>query len=252
MAEAEIKKVVFSLSELKLENAKKGKGWLRKTYRFVHFNSCKTCSEPLIAPKHICPTCRDAELEAKRWKICECGNNFRLEDDQGGGTRVCPACKEDDYDFFYTRAISYFEHKYFPRAKSEDERMYKYSSKARNDIQATTGYSNFKMPYQFENVDWSVDKTWEHINSMTNSYYTFLKRCKEDPSRKNFHYARNFLLKYGVQFRTSAAQNQALIPFQNKPGGITPSEYIAIVGNLKGKTKEETIDIIKDHFINHD
>jgi len=246
-----VKKAIFPQSELSKTIAKKGQSWIKKTYKILSFRECPKCSEPFLGKSHICQSCKDAEAEAKRWKVCDCGNNFRLEDGQGGGTRVCPACKEDDYDFFFKRAVLYFNGKFFPRAKSEDERMYKYASKSRNDIQSTTGYANFKMMYHFENVDWKVDNTWEHINSMTFLIYNFLKRCLEDPSRKNYNYARNYLLKYGVQFRTSAAQNYALVPFQTSDNGVTPEQYISIVGNIKGKTKEETIDIIKKHFINH-
>jgi len=233
------------------KNALKGEAWIRKIYRDLVFKVCKDCGEPYLGSKQICSTCETRRAEELRWKDCECGNRFRLEDGQSRGTRVCPACKEDDYDFFYNRAIQYFNHRFYPRAKTEEERMYKYASKSRNDIQSTTGYANFKMMYEFENVDWRVDNTWEHINSMTFLIYNFLKRCTEDPVRKNYNYAKNYLLKYGVQFRTSAAQNYALVPFQTSENGVTPEQYISIVGNIKGKTKEETIDIIKKHFINH-
>ena len=128
--------------------------------------------------------------------------------------------------------------------------MKKFATKARNDIQSTTDYAFYKMvDYKFENVNWEIDKTWEHINSMSFLIYTFLKRSIEDPKRRNFSYCKNFLTKYGVQFRTSAQQNQDLIKYQKN--GVTPEEYISIVGNIVGKTKEKTITIIKKHFINH-
>ena len=250
MASKRKNQFIFEQTKIERKNAKKGEAWIRKIYRELVFKVCKDCEEPFIGSKQICSNCEVRRAEELRWKDCECGNRFRLDDGQSRGTRVCPACKDDDYDFFYNRAVHYFEHKYYPRAKSEDERIYKYASKSRNDIQSTTGYSNFKMMYHFENVDWRVDNTWEHINSMTFLIYNFLKRCSEDPARKNYSYARNYLLKYGVQFRTSAIQNQALVPFQ--ANGITPQEYISVVGNIKGKTKDETIDIIKKHFINHE
>lgn len=240
----------FEQSEREIKNAKKGEGWIRKVYKELVFKVCKDCGEPYLGSRQICSSCEAKRAEELRWVDCSCGERFRLEDHQNRQTRVCPICKEEDYRLFFDQILNYFNTNPYPRLP-EDERMYKFASKERNIVQSVTGYSNFKMMYEFENVDWDVDNTWEHINSMTFLIYNFLRKCKEDPRLRNYEYARNYLLKYGVQFRTSAKQNQELIQYQSKPEGVSPIEYISVVGNIKGKTREETIDIIKKHFINH-
>ena len=231
------------------KNALKGEGWIRQIYKELVFKVCKDCGEPYLGSKQICFNCEAKRAEELRWVDCACGEKFRLEDHQNRQTRVCPKCKEEDYRLFFNQVINFFNTNPFPRLSPEDE-MYKFSSKERNIVQSTTGYSNFKMHYEFENVNWEVDNTWEHINSMTFLIFNFLKKCHKNPKLRNYEYARNYLLKYGVQFRTSAKHNQDLVKFQTN--GVTPEEYISVVGNIKGKTKEETIDIIKKHFINHE
>lgn len=239
----------FEKSDLPKSIAKKGQAWIKKTYKALKFRECKYCQSPFLGSKHTCPACEARFAEALRWVDCSCGEKFRLEDHQNRQTRVCPKCKEEDYRFYCNRILNYFDENYYPRAKTEEERMYKFASKSRNDVQSVTGYSNFKMMYFFENVDWKIHNTWEHINSMTFLTYNLLKELGKDKSKRNYEYISDYLLHYGVQFRTSAEQNQALIEFQTD--GVTPEEYISVVGNIKGKTKDETIAIIKKHFINH-
>ena len=219
-------------------------------YKNLFFNECTECSGPVIAPKRICQSCRDAEEEAKRWKVCTtCGESFRLEDHQSAITKICSACKEEEFYWCYERTMLYFNKEFFNRIKDPEKKVTRFALKARNDIQSTTEYSEFKKLYKFENVDWKEDKTFDHINSMSYILSNFLKRCIENPKLRNYNYFRNYLLKYGVQFRTSQRQNYDLIEFQRE--GITPEQYLSVVGNIKGKTKEESINIIKKHFINH-
>ena len=235
------------------KNALKGEAWIRKIYRDLVFKVCKNCGEPFLGSRHICSVCEAKIEEDKKWGNCKCGERFLLEEGQDQKTKKCPKCKEDKYfAAFHTGIMSFFifYDNIYPRYSLEDK-IHEYSKDIRNNVQSSTPYSNFKMPYIFENVDWSIDKTWEHINSMTNLIKSLLYVLLEDEDKRNFKFTKEYLLRYGVQFRTSAAQNYALVPFQNKSGGITAGEYISIVGNIVGKTKEETIDIIKKHFINH-
>jgi hypothetical protein len=250
MAKIRLNEVKFPQSEVSLEKAKKGEGWIRKVYKELYFKACKRCNEPFLGSKQICSKCEEEIAEELRWVECSCGEKFRLEDNQNRQTRVCPACKEEDYEFYCNRILNFFEKPYYSRSKDKEERMYKFASKARNDVQSVTGYSNFKMHYHFENVDWKVDNTWEHINSMTFLTYNLLKTLYNDSSKRTKEYITDYLLHFGVQFRTSANQNQSLIQYQSKPEGITPREYISIVGSIKGKSVEETVSIIKKHFIN--
>lgn len=232
------------------KNALKGEAWIRKIYRDLVFKVCKDCGDPHLRPQQICFSCKAKRDEEARWITCSCGEKFRLEDEQNRQTKKCPKCKEDRYFSFYTSVMTYFHWDHFTRFSLED-RIHEFAMVRRNEVQSATPFSNFKLPYEFVNVNWKIDKTWEHINSMTILIESLVKILIDDESKRTFEFVREYLLKYGVQFRTSASQNLALIPYQSKPGGITPEEYISIVGNIKGKTKEETIDIIKKHFINH-
>ena len=242
--------VNFEKSDLPRTIAGKGKAWIRKTYRSLKFTSCKDCGSPFLGRVHKCQSCIDAEIETKRHKECTiCGEVFRLKDGQSGVTRICPDCKEEDIYWCYKRTILYFDEEFFKRISSDTKRMERFALKARNDIQSITEYSEFKKDYVFENVDWKIDTTYDHINSMSYILSNFIKKCNENPKLKNYEYFRNYLLKYGCQFRTSQKQNYDLIQYQKT--GVTPEEYISVVGNSKNKTKEETIAIIKKHFINH-
>lgn len=259
--------ILFETSQItnKTKN-KKGKAWIKKTYKNLLFNEC-SCGNVLISPHKKCPECIEKERIENRTKTCSCGNVFILDDNQNGNVTVCPRCKEADYKLAYITAELYFDKRdpyYYIR--DIEERIRKFSSKERNIIQSVTGYPEFKIPIKFESTP-DKKPCWDHNNSMTNFLVDYLKirvdqrknKIKEflRSDKKKFEFFKNFLLKYGRQFPTTPEANQELIKYQIH--GVTPSQYVGVVGKVVefygspvNKSVEESIEIIKPYFINQD
>jgi len=212
-------------------------------------HKCLLCDTMIIGREKKCPVCLAKEKEARRWKTCSiCGTQFRLHDHQGGGNKVCQRCKDAKYMVAFKTIMLFFDEENPLNYLSLTEGIRNFSSIQRNLIQAITDYSEFKLSkIKFSGVPHN-SQTWDHINAMTYFIENYLRDCILDPSKKNFPYFREYLLRYAVQFRVTPAQNMALAPFQAK--GITPEQYINVVGPIEGKTIDESIEIIRTYFIN--
>jgi len=212
-------------------------------------HACLSCGKMILGRNRKCQDCKDREKEAKRWKTCSiCGETFRLEDHQRGGNKVCPRCKNAKYMVAFKTIMLFFEEDNPLNYLGLTEAIRIFSSIQRNLIQAITDFPEFKLyEIKFASVP-SNSQTWDHVNAMTYFIENYLRSCILDPQKKNFQYFRDYLLQYAIQFRVTPAQNMALAKFQAT--GITPAQYISVVGPVIGKTIDESIDIIKDHFIN--
>jgi hypothetical protein len=210
-------------------------------------HKCMSCDTMITGRDRKCPACIAKEKEERRWKTCSCGITFRLEDHQGGGVRVCPRCKDQDYLMAYNTIMDFFDKPTFLYLPLE-KRIRKFSSKQRNVIQAVTDYPEFKLTQiKFKSVPHN-SPTWDHINAMTYFIEKYISDCIEDPSLRNFDYFRTYLLRYACQFRVTQKQNMKLAKHQ--AAGITPDQYINVVGPIEEKTIDESVDIIKQYFIN--
>jgi len=212
-------------------------------------HACLSCGKMIRGRNRKCQDCLDKEREEGRWKTCSiCGDVFRLKDHQGGGNKICHRCKDAKYKIAYNTIMTFFADDnpldYLPMPV----RIREFASSQRNIIQDTTGYSEFKITdVKFESVP-PGSQTWDHVNSMTYFIERYITDCLADPAKKNFTYFREYFLKYAVQFRVTPQQNIALIPFQKI--GIRSYQYISVVGKIIGKTIDESIEIVKPHFIN--
>lgn len=205
------------------------------------------CGNIISARNKKCHECKEKEKERKRWKLCKCGFIFKLEVFQGGGNRVCPQCKNEDYLEAHDTIMLFFDKPRYSFLPIE-KRIRKFANKQRNIIQASTDYAEFKLyNINFSSVSRN-SKTWDHINAMTYIIENYISECISEPIKKDFSYFRGYLLKYAVQFRVTKKQNMELIKYQRT--GITPKQYISVVGNMEGKTEVESIKEIEHHFIN--
>ena len=233
--------------------AKKGKAWIRKVYKKMKFSACPSCGKVMINKKsnQKCDECKERERIQSRIRICaSCGNPFMLEDHQHGGERICPKCKEGDYFFVWDRLGPFIDHphKYWPEISDMSKRIHRFASKARNDVQSTTDYPEFKMRHiSFESMKQDTP-TMDHLNGMTYILKNYLTKVFEGSMKYDFEEFKKYYKKYAVQFPVTQRHNLDLRPFQEN--GVKPDEYVNVVGNLEGHTKEETVEIIKEHFIN--
>lgn len=233
-----------------LENrrkAKKGQGWIKKTYKKMSFRLCQ-CGNPVKSPQRTCQECKDAEAEAKRWKICSvCGEEFRLQDHQSGAVKVCPRCKDAHWKMAHDTILLFF-HPENPFDYLNEAKVRKFASIQRNIIQAVTDYPEFKLRHiRFASVPRS-SLTFDHINAMTYLIENYIYMVRDDFRMAEFEEFKRYLLKYAVQFRVTPEQNMTLAKYQ--ANGITPEKYIEVVGPLVGKTEKESIEIIRPYFIN--
>jgi hypothetical protein len=212
-------------------------------------HKCLSCDNMIKGRDRKCPACIAIEKEAKRYKTCSiCGQSFRLEDHQGGGNRVCPRCKDAKYRTAYKTIIGFFDEDNPLSYLGLSEGIRNFSSIQRNVIQAVTDFAEFKLRHiKFSSVPGN-SQTFDHVNAMTYLIEKFIRDCIHDPSKKNFQYFRDYLLKYAVQFRVTPSQNMLLAKHQAI--GVTPSQYISVVGPIEGKSVEESIEIIRPYFIN--
>lgn len=232
-------------------SAKKGMGWARKVYKIMLLNKCPGCGELMVnrTSKQKCDKCKEREWRLSRLKVCSCGSTFMLQDHQHGGERVCPACREGDYKFVFRRISDFISnpHWYWPHINMKD-RIRKFASKSRNDVQSTTDYRNFKMyDLEFQNNNQKVP-TMDHINAMTYIIEHYIEGCLSGKYKLDLDEFKDYYNKYAVQFPVSQKDNLKLREFQVK--GVTPEEYISIVGPLKNLSIEESIEKIRKHFIN--
>jgi len=212
---------------------------------------CISCEKIIIGRTRRCQECKDRIEDEKKNKICKrlgCGIKFRLEEGQKGQIRICPRCKEADFKMAFKTINLFFDDDNPYNYLSSEYRPRIFSSKQRNIIQAVTDYPEFKIKnIIFENVD-IESKTWDHINTMTFFIENYLLECIKDPFKKTFVYFKEYLLKYAVQFKVNPKHNMNLISYQVK--GITPEEYICVVGPIVDHTEKESVEIIRPHFIN--
>lgn len=210
-------------------------------------HQCSSCENMISGRERKCQDCKDREKEAKRWKTCSCGITFRLDDHQSGGEKVCPRCKDEKFRTAHDDIMNFFDK---PRWAflPLNERIHKTSSIRRNIIQAING-PEFKLFHiHFSKIPHN-STTWDHVNSMTYFIEKYISDCISDPSKKEFDYFKEYLLKYAIQFRVTPELNRKLSKYQTT--GITPEQYISVVGLIEGtETIEESIEIIKPYFIN--
>lgn len=240
------------------KNARKGEAWIRKVYRELVFNACKDCQGPVISPKRICDDCLEQRDLEERTKICSvCRDSFEVE--RGGNKRlkVCDRCKKAKYRLAHKTVLLYFdEDNPLLYLKDPDIIAQVFSSVERNIIQSITEFPEFLLDIQFENVDYTKpgENTREHINGMLSTIKKYILECLTDELKKKYEKWEKHLFQYGCQVITSKKHNQQLKDFQNKPGGITPREYISVVGRVIKNGKilsiEKSINILKPYFIN--
>ena len=209
---------------------------------------CKSCDTMITGRSAKCQECKDKEAEAKRNKICSiCGESFRLEDHQNASVKVCPRCKDAKYRMAFETIMLYFSignPLYYLNTKDQ---IRGFASMQRNIIQAVSMFPEFKLSHiKFVSVPKS-SQTFDHINTMTFFIENYIRACRLDPRKKSYEYFRKYLLKYAVQFRVTPQQNMDLVKFQTT--GITPEQYISVVGPIEGKSEVESIDSIREHFI---
>jgi len=232
----------------KRTKAKKGQGWVKTSYRKLSYRLCE-CGRAVRVPQRTCQFCFDERAEAKRNKICNvCEEPFRLEDHQNASVKVCPRCKDARYKVAFDTIMTFFTDNPPLGYLSLNKQIRNFSSIQRNVIQAVTMFPEFRISsLRFASVP-SNSQTFDHVNAMTYFIEYYINDCVNNEWKRDFGYFREFLLKYAVQFRVTPAQNMLLAKYQ--ANGITPEKYIKVVGPLKGKTKKESIEIIRPHFIN--
>jgi hypothetical protein len=228
--------------------AAKGKAWIRKTYKKMLINKCQ-CGKIMVnrTSRQKCDECIEREWRLSRLRTCSCGTTFMLMDHQNGGERICPRCKNAKYEVAFNTIMTFFNENNPLAYLNLPERIRTFSSIQRNVIQAVTDFAEFKLRHiKFQSVPYS-SQTFDHVNAMTYLIENYIRECLSDSLKKNFEYFREYLLKYAVQFRVTPSQNMALARFQVT--GITPSQYISIVGPIEGMTIKETEEAIREHFI---
>jgi hypothetical protein len=209
---------------------------------------CKICGKPITGKARKCQVCKDREAEQKRIKTCECGTVFILTPDQKGLVRTCPLCREGDYKFAHRRVSDFIDNpdEYYPHIPIEG-RIRKFASKSRNDVQSTSDYSSFKMSgFKFQSNN-QGKPTMDHVNAMTYIIEYYIKQCFAGNFINTLENFKKYYDRYAVQFPVSREHNEKLRVYQAK--GVTPEQYISVVGPLVGKTAEESIEIIRPHFI---
>jgi len=230
--------------------ARKGKAWLRKTYKRMLVNECK-CGTIMVlkTASQKCDSCRERERMLSRTRDCpSCESTFMLHDHQHGTESVCPSCRESDWKFLYNRIYHFINHseEYFPNLVW-DRKVHRFALKSRNDVQSVTDYRNFKMYHlKFKNSTQRIP-TMDHINAMTHIIETYIRGCISERYQLDFENFKEYLFKYGVQFPVTQQHNLELREFQAR--GITPEEYISVVGALENHTIKETIEVVRPHFI---
>ena len=239
---------------LKSENpnytkAKKGMAWSRKLFKKMLINECQ-CGKLMICrtSKQKCDECKEREWRESRIRTCStCESSFMLMDHQHGGESVCLKCKYDKYKSALYTIMGYFN-PYNPFEHLGVKKSLRvFSSMYRNIIQDITGYPEFKIRHiRFASVPESSE-TWDHVNAMTYFIQYYLKICLEDPTKMDFEYFVKYLHKYAVQFKVTPAQNRELEKYQRT--GITPEQYISVVGPIIGMTIKESIEAIREYFI---
>lgn len=211
---------------------------------------CISCENIVTGKTKKCQECKDKEYLESRTKVCpRCEKKFILEDHQHGRESICQECKENDYKFIFFRIKDFVDntYKFFPNISLE-KKVHVFALKSRNDVQAVTDYREFKKyDIKFTSVK-SSDRTFDHVNAMTFIIENYILEVLKDDRKLLFLYFKEYLLKYGVQFRVTQKHNIELIKYQIK--GITPEEYISVVGLIKGYTEKESIEKIREYFIN--
>lgn len=229
--------------------AKKGMAWARKVYKKMLINQCE-CGKLMVnrTSKQKCDECKEKKKRESRLRECStCGSKFMLMDHQHGGESVCLRCKYDKYKFALVFFLQYFNLNNSFNHLGRNKSLRVFSSMCRNIVQDITGYPEFKIrDIRFASVP-KDSETWDHVNAMTYFIQYYLQLCLSDPSKKDFEYFVKYLHKYAVQFKVTPEQNRRLERFQKT--GITPEQYISVVGPIIGKTVKESVEIIREHFI---
>jgi hypothetical protein len=248
--------------------ARKGKGWIKKTYKNLLFNECK-CGDVIIHPLKKCPACVERErLEAeeeKKWCDCnKCGKRFRRGEEDPNG-RTCDDCKEKfKYKQAHLAILAFFSGKNSLRKLPKERAIDEYSGVVRNTIQDITGFPHFRVKNMyFENIPLDLKDSeycWDHNNSMKSSIKHYLTLCSNKRRYRKYKYFKQLLIQYyGVQLRSTSEINRDLVPLQKE--GITPEKYLSVVGNViikekngtfTRKSREESIEILKPIFVYQD
>lgn len=219
-------------------------------------HKCRDCDNIIFGKARVCPVCKERKRIEKRTRKCpKLGHEFVLEENQHGGESLSREFKEGLITgFLFRRLRDFIENpmEYFP-GMSLEAAIDEYALRARNDVQSTSSFPEYKVDIEFENVSrhWDKKKTYDHNNSMKYTLKHYIKMCLKDKSYLTPEYLLEYYRKYANQFPVLQKHNQDLIDMQQ--GGSTSDKYLDIVGNviIDGvvQSREDSKKIISPYFI---
>ena len=204
-----------------------------------------SCGVEVFNGSKKCNSCKDIE---KRTITCSCGTVHVRK--IGYTSSKCQQCRAENLANVFCSVKGFFDPimgNVYGSHKSMSKRIRSFAGDNRNAIKEVTRFPEFIMPYRFKNVPKDA-KCADHINGMLFTMENYLHMVIDDPSKLNMKDFKRYIKRYGVKFMITQAQNLGpLKKFQKT--GVSPSQYISIVGEIRDKTFTESVDIIKYHFI---